>query len=273
MRILNNKKLKLIIKGFINQKNVVSALVYRELKTRISLVRFGFFGVLLQPLGTFIIFLLIFGFIRQRGVGGLDISFVPIFLISGIILYSLLTEIINRCLNAIEANKALFFYRQVKPIDTVLARVYVESGLFAIVFIIMVSAIFLIFESFNVDNLPLIFANYLILTLTGLGLGTFFMIAGHRYPLMKLVVNFAQRPLFLTSGVFFSIENIPQRFQPFLSWNPILQAIEMTRHGFNEDYIVDPEIISIKYSLAFAMVSCSIGLWVYFNNERILRTL
>ena len=45
MRNLNNQKLNLIIKGFINQKNVVSALIYRELKTRISLVRFGFFGV------------------------------------------------------------------------------------------------------------------------------------------------------------------------------------------------------------------------------------
>ncbi len=273
MRIFNNKKLDSIIKGFINQKYVVSALIYRELKTRISLVRFGFFGVLLQPLGTFIIFLLIFGFIRQRGVGGLDISFVPIFLISGIILYTLLTETVIRCLNAIQANKALFFYRQVKPIDTVLARVYVESGLFAIVFIIMVSAIFLIFETFSLDDLPLIFANYLILTLTGFGLGTFFMIAGHRYPLIKLVVNFLQRPLFLTSGVFFSLESIPQRFQPFLSWNPILQAIEMTRHGFNKDYIINTDKISITYSLVFAMISCTLGLWVYFNNERILRTL
>ena len=147
MEILKNKKLYLIIKGFLKQKNVVSALVYRELKTRISLVKFGLFGVLLQPLGTFIIFLLIFGFIRRRGVGGLDISFVPIFLISGIILYTLFVEIIIRSLNSIEANKALFFYRQVKPIDTILARVYVESGLFSFVFIILTSAVFLIFET------------------------------------------------------------------------------------------------------------------------------
>ena len=79
MEIFKNKKFYLISKGFLKQKNVVSALVYRELKTRISLVKFGFFGILVQPLGSFIIFLLIFGFIRGRGVGGLDISFVPVF--------------------------------------------------------------------------------------------------------------------------------------------------------------------------------------------------
>ncbi len=273
MEILKNKKVYSIIKGFIKQKNVVSALVYRELKTRISLVRFGFFGVLLQPLGTLTIFLLIFGFIRQRGVGGLDVSFVPIFLICGIILYTLFFEIIIRSINAIEANKALFFYRQVKPIDTILARVYVETGLFAFLFIIVTCAIFLIFEIFTLDDLPLIFANYIILALTSFGLGTFFMVAGHRYPLIKLFVTLIQRPLFLTSGIFFSLENIPQRFQPFISWNPILQAIEMTRHGFNEDYIINPDKISITYSLAFAIVSCTLGLWVYSNNEKILRTL
>ena len=273
MEILKNKKLYLIIKGFLKQKNVVSALIYRELKTRISLVKFGLFGVLLQPIGTFIIFLLIFGFIRRRGVGGLDVSFVPIFLISGIILYTLFFEIIIRSLNSIEANKALFFYRQVKPIDTILARVYVESGLFSFVFIILTSAIFLIFETFKLDDLPLIFANYVILALTGFGLGTFFMVAGHRYPFIKLVVTFLQRPLFLTSGIFFSLESIPQRFQPFLSWNPNLQAIEMTRHGFNKDYIINTDKISITYSLAFAIISCTLGLWVYSNNERILRTL
>ncbi len=271
--MFKNKELGKIIKGYINQKNVVSALVYRELKTRISRVKFGLFGVLLQPLGTFIIFLLIFGFIRQRGFGGLDGSFVPIFLISGIVPFTLFVEIVIRSLNAIDANQALFFYRQVKPIDTVLARVYVEAGLFSFVFIILTSMIFLIFETFTLDNLPLLFANYLILTLTSFGLGTFFMVAGHRYPLVKVFVTFLQRPLFLTSGIFFSLESIPQRLQPFLSWNPILQAIEMTRHAFNEDYFINPEKISIKYTLTFALISCTVGLWVYLNNERILRTL
>ena len=155
LKIINNK----ISRGFRNQYRVINALIYRELRTRISQVKFGFFGVLLQPLGAFILFLLIFGFIRQRGGGGLDPEFVPIFLISGIIHYTLFTEIVIRSVNSMQANEALLFYRQIKPIDAVIGRVYVESMLFAVVFIVLVVGIFLLFEIFTLDNLPLIFVS------------------------------------------------------------------------------------------------------------------
>ena len=36
------------------------------------------------------------------------------------------------------ANEALFFYKPVKPIDTVIARTIVESGLYGIVFIVII---------------------------------------------------------------------------------------------------------------------------------------
>ena len=268
-KIINNK----ILIGFRNQYRVINALIYRELRTRISQVKFGFLGVLLQPLGAFILFLLIFGFIRQRGGGGLDPEFVPIFLISGIIHYTLFTEIVIRSVNSMQANEALLFYRQVKPIDAVIGRVYVESMLFAVVFILLVVGIFLLFEIFTLDNLPLIFASYLTLTFTALGIGIFFMVAGFRYPLLRTNVIFIQRPLFLTSGVFFSINKIPQPIRPWLSWNPILQSIELSRKGFNENYFIDPDVISLPYAITFALISCTIGLWVYSNNQKILRRL
>lgn len=262
-----------IIRGFKNQNKVINALIYRELRTRVSQVKFGFFGVLLQPIGAFILFLLIFGFIRQRGGGGVEPEFVPIFLMSGIIHYTLFTEIVIRSVNAMQANEALLFYRQIKPVDTVISRVYVECMLYGLVFIILLVGIFLLFEIFTLDNLPLIVGSYLTLTLTALGLGIFFMVAGYRYPLLKTIIIFIQRPLFLTSGIFFSINNIPQSIRPWLSWNPILQSIELSRKGFNEKYFIDPEVISLPYAISFALISCSIGLWVYSNNQKILRRL
>ena len=206
-----------ILKGFIKQKRVLSALHYRELKTRISNVKFGFFGLLLQPLGTLLLFLLIFGFVRQRGVGNMDSNFAPIFLLCGIIHFSLFSEIVIRSLNSLQANEALFFYRQVKPIDTLIARSYLETVIYGFVFILIISCIFIIFESFILDNLPLIFISYMLLALTSFSLGIFFMVAGHRFPILKTIITFVQRPLFLVSGIFFSISNLPPRIIPFLS--------------------------------------------------------
>ena len=261
------------IEGFIKQKRVLAALKYRELKTRISRTNYGFFGLLLQPIGVLLIFLLIFGFVRRRGVGLTDPSFLPIFLLCGIIHFSLFSEIVIRSLNSMQANKELFFYRQVKPIDTVFTRAYLETIIYGLVFIILLITNFIIFEFFLLDNLPLIFVSYILLALTSFGLGTIFMVGGHRYPFLKTIISFIQRPLFLLSGIFFSINDLPPKIIPWLSWNPILQAIELSRNGFNEKYILNPSIISLKYLISFTFITCTIGFWVYFNNLRILRKL
>ena len=81
-------------KGFKIQANVVRSLTYRELITRASLVKFGYIGLFLEPLGVMIIFLIIFSVIRRRNVGGnLDVL---LFLISGIVLYTLFNAIAIR---------------------------------------------------------------------------------------------------------------------------------------------------------------------------------
>ena len=68
--MLNKRRLNEIIEGFIIQRNVISALVYRELKTRVSQVKFGILGVFFGPLGVMLIFLIIFSIFKgDRGVG------------------------------------------------------------------------------------------------------------------------------------------------------------------------------------------------------------
>ena len=44
------------------QRNVIKALIYRELKTRINNVRFGIIGLLIEPVGVVLVFVLIFPF-------------------------------------------------------------------------------------------------------------------------------------------------------------------------------------------------------------------
>ena len=48
------------LSGWQIQRNVISALVYRELKTRVSEVKFGILGVFIEPLGVMAVFLAIF---------------------------------------------------------------------------------------------------------------------------------------------------------------------------------------------------------------------
>ena len=78
--ILNVKR------GLRIQINVLRALIYREFIGRASLVKFGYLGILIEPLGIMAIFLTIFTLIRRRG-GNEDLG-VLLFLILNTIIFT-----------------------------------------------------------------------------------------------------------------------------------------------------------------------------------------
>ena len=247
---------------------MINALVYRELKTRVSQVKFGVVGVFIEPLGVIAVFLAIFTFLRSASPG-MDII---LFLASGVIIYTAYVNISVRSLNAMNANEELFFYRPVKPIDTVIARTIVETGLFSLILIIIGLFTCLLREQWLFYNFGLLAATFFFLALNAFGFGTFLMVAGHRYPFLNQLVPLLMRPLWFISGIFFSLNTVPQKFLPWLSWNPITQAIELTRSSFSPYYYINPSVVSLPYLMATAAVSCALGLWVYSNNEKILLT-
>ena len=258
------------IDGWTIQRNVIGALVYRELKTRVSQVKFGILGVFLEPLGVIAVFLLLFSALR-RGRGGMGLD-VVLFLASGVVLYTMFMEIALRSLNAMQANEALFFYRPVKPVDTVIARTLVETGLYGCVYLVVIGATFLLREQWILENFALMVVSFLALALTAFGLGLALMVAGHRFPLTHQLAPLVTRPLWFVSGIYFGLYGIPHWVLPWLSWNPIIQAIELNRHAFTADYLIREGVVSLPYLLACSAISCAFGLWIYSNNERILLT-
>ena len=256
------------LSGFRTQMNVVNALIYRELKTRVSQVRFGVLGVFIEPLGVMAVFLFIFSVIRANR-GPLDIL---LFLGAGIVLFTLFSDISIRSANGISANEALFFYRPVKPIDTVIARTIVESGLYAIVFIVIILGTYLSRQEVYLYDISLLIFTYLGLVIFSFGLGLFLLVATFIYPSLNQFIPLAMRPLWFISGVFVSLSALPQWVRPFVSWNPVLQAIEITRYSFSIDYNIDKNFISISYLWSCAIISLFFGLFVYSFNEKKLLT-
>ena len=72
------------------QRNVVAALIYRELMTRLSQSSYGLIGIFIEPIGTLVTFVLIFSLLRVGQQGPLDTS---LSLFIGIILFTLFKEI------------------------------------------------------------------------------------------------------------------------------------------------------------------------------------
>ncbi len=251
------------------QIDVIRGLYYRELLTRISKLRFGILGILIEPIALISIWLLLFGF--RRGFSPVFNLDLIIFLTVGGILYELFSSISRRSIDSIEANQALFYYSRVKPFDTICARSLVEINSYGFLYLIILVSYFYIKDIWIVDNLPLIFLNFFLISIFSFGLGLIFMVAGCRYNYTKQVVTVIFRPLYFLSGSLFSLSSLPEWVKPWLAWNPILQAIELSRKGFSGFYLLDP-LISLNYLIKTTIITLFLGLLIYVKNERILLT-
>ncbi len=258
-----------IKKGLKIQIDVVRGLYYRELLTRISKVRFGLIGILFEPIGLIVVWLLLLGF--RRGFEPVFTLDLIIFLGSANIVYGLFNSISRRSVDSINSNYALFYYSRVKPFDTLTARSFVEIYIYGSIYLIVILGYFYFKNMWVLDNLPLILICYLFTAILSFGLGLIIMVAGNRYLFMREIVNIVFRPLYFLSGTFFSLAALPQWLKPWLSWNPVLHAIELSRKGFSELYYLDP-LISFSYLAKSTLIILFLGLLIYSQNERILQT-
>lgn len=256
------------LSGWRIQWRVVDALVYRELRTRVSEVKGGFLGVLLQPLGLLLIWLSFLGALNLHRGGSLNIV---LFLTSGIILFSIFGHVTTRSIHAMEANEALLFYRPVKPIDTVIARTLCETGLYTSCYFVILVATWAYLGEVMMADLGMFLFSLLLAAALGFSTGLIVMVASHVVPAFAQVAAWIPRILWFLSGVPFRYWVFPAWTKPFFVWNPLMHCIELNRRSLSDDYFT-PDA-NLQYAIVWIVVQTTIALWIYSNNERRLLTL
>jgi capsular polysaccharide transport system permease protein len=256
------------LSGFQVQWRVVDALVYRELRTRVSDVKGGFLGVLVQPLGLIAIFLIFLTALNVNRGGSLN---AVLFLGSGIILFTIFSQIVNRSITAMEANEALLFYKPVKPIDTVIARTISETGLYTCCLLVICVGTWIVLDQVYMSNLGLFFFSILLAACFGFSTGLIFMTVSHLIPGFKQGAFWVPRILWFLSGVPWRYWIFPPWTRVFFVWNPMMHVIELNRKSMSDDYFT-PDA-NLDYAIICAIALLTLSLWIYYNNERKLLTL
>lgn len=253
--------------GYEVQRSAINALFFREIKTRFGKYRLGYLWAVLEPSAHLIVLLLFFGFIMHRTMP--DISF-PQFLLNGIIPYFIFSNITQRSLGAIEANQGLFNYRPIKPIDTIIARAKLETIIYMAVYFILMLVVAMSGETIKVNNLLQLFFSWFMLILFSCGIGMIFMVAGHYLPETQKLFPIMLKPLYFLSGIMFPLHSIPKEHWPYLLWNPILHAVELSREAVVAGYV--SEGVSLEYLVIVTLATLFIGLAVYRTREEAMMT-
>jgi capsular polysaccharide transport system permease protein len=240
---------------------VVFALFLRELKTRLGGRWWGLLWALGEPLAAAAVLLGLYMLAHAQAVGGVD----PLlFLVSGVLPFQLFKNLVLRSMEAIDANQGLFAYRQVRPIDAVLARALVELTLALGVLAVTL----LVLAWLGHDVLPRhpleLFGVSALLVALGSALGLLAAVAtGGAMACGRAAIRVATLPLMLASGVVFPVAALPPAVRELLLLNPLLHLLEGLRGAvFGSAYHALPQASS-ALPLATLLVTAALALALY----------
>lgn len=237
-------------------RSVLYALILREAVTRISIERGAWLWIMLEP-GEHILFLMLWhGLIQHHLIPGIN---APLFIGVGVLAFFMLRSVTTRGMDAISANMALFTYRQIKAVDAVIARAFLELFLYLFIAAGLVGGC----AAFDVDvsiHDPLrALLGFALLWLLALGMALTFSVCAKLVPEVGQVMKMAFGPIYYMSATLYPSSWIPASAQSAFFMNPIVHGIEMIRGGFFEAYH-EPDLVRPGYLALWALAFNCFGL-------------
>jgi capsular polysaccharide transport system permease protein len=238
-------------------KDVIFALFAREIRTGFN-DKFGIGWAVLSP----IVFISILSYMRSQ-ISGAEVHGVPtfVFMAFGILLVQSFLLTLEKSAAAISKSKALFAFRQVQPISAVIAVGLFELLTKIFVLLGIVVIMFLVDMDIQLKDPLLFIVCFLLLWICAMAIGLIFGITEMFIPEIAKLRALASRPLFFLSGVFFSLQDIPEEYWYLLDWNPILHGIELSRYAAYPSY--GNAGVSLSFLLSVTFVSLFLALVVY----------
>jgi capsular polysaccharide transport system permease protein len=236
--------------------SVWKALFLREAIHRVSRERAAWVWILVEPCFHIAFLMFMFATIRIRVVGGIDTL---VWILVGLLAFFMFRRPAQQGMAAVGANFALFTFRQVKPVDTVLVRCALEGFL-----MVLVSALLLVGAGlFGVDVFPAnplyVLVAVIGMWLCGVGFALITSVASELVPESGRLINMSMHPFYLFSGIVFPIDKLPSPYREWLLLNPLVHGLEAARVGFAPLYRAVPEL-SVPYLYGFALCMIFLGM-------------
>ncbi len=235
---------------------VWNALFLREAVARLSATRGAWVLIVLEPVLHVCFMLLLYTVLRTRSIAGADVA---VWLVLGLTGYFTVQNVFQRAMGAVDANKALFAYRQVRPIDTVIVRAALETLLGVVILLVLLGGLAFFGHSFIPDAPMETILSWAGLMLCALGVGLVLSVLSDLVPEAGNLTVFLFRPLYFLSGAIFPLSAIPIQYREWAFLNPFAHGLELLRSSFFPVYHAAPEA-NFEYLFGFAAVSIFFGL-------------
>ena len=252
-----------LIRGLKRQSSVIVAIIFKEIKVRQRTSKFGMFYVLLEPMVYIIAIAAVRFAFRTTLIDGLHVLiWIPL----GVSIYLAFKHSVSKIPMAINSNRGLLDYPQVKPIDPLVAIFVLEIGLTMLASSVAIFLIWWFWDLGPTFPQPLEAIGVVVALLAG-GFGSALLLAvyGTFYENIPRTVKFLNRPLIFLSGVVFPVSSLPTYVREYLAWNPLLHFIEYFRL-YAAGHPMFPEA-DLGYACFCSVLFLGIGCIAYYANR------
>ncbi|QIM61887.1 sugar ABC transporter permease [Pasteurellaceae bacterium Orientalotternb1] len=247
-------------RSYVLQKRVIGALLLREIITRYGRKNIGFLWLFVEPLLITSLIVIIWGALRFNQFSSLNII---AFMVTGYPLMMMWRNASNRAIGAVSANTSLLYHRNVRVLDTLIARMLLEiAGATIAQIVLMICLITLNVIPMPQDLFYMLLA-WCLMAIFAFGLGLIICsIAEYSEVFGKIwgTLNLLLMPL---SGSFFFVHSVPADAQKYLLWVPMIHGSEMFRKGYFGDSVTTYE--NPSYLLIVNLIFVLIGLIMVKN--------
>jgi capsular polysaccharide transport system permease protein len=244
--------------------SVWRALFLREALARMFGRRAALTWLLLEPVTHLGFMVFVFTVLRVQHVGGIHSV---LWLVAGMLSFFMFRRVGDQGASGISANLALFTYRQVKPVDTVIVRCILEALLMMLIAVVVVCGVALLRVPVHADAPLLLILALAGLWLLALGYALCVSVINELAPEIGNVLGMLLIPLYLVSGVIFPLAAVPPHYRTWVMLNPVAHGVEAARLGIAHYYHAVPEL-SLSYLYGFALVLLFLGLALQVRHQR-----
>ena len=171
------------------------------------------------------------------------------------------TQVLQGVSTSIRRNKPLYAFRQVQPISAVLTSCILEYSIKVVVGALLTLVLYFMGLTFEIFN-PLLFITLCVLLgIFSLSIGLVFAIAAAFIPEIDKIKSMLTRPLMFISCVFFSLQDLPEEYWPYLTWNPLVHFNELARYACFESYGTKGVSLTFLYEITVISVFLSLSMY------------
>ncbi len=257
--------MKRVLLGLWSYRHFIISSIKNEFKTRFIRSKLGGAWIVLHPLAQVLIYALVLSKVMQAKLPGVASEYAyPIYLLSGMVAWTLFSELLGRLLNIFIENanllKKLAFPKLALPV--------IAIGSSLINYILLLFAMYGVFISLGhypfKEILWLMPLTVIVLIFT-VGLGLLLGILNLFVRDVGQVVSIVLQFWFWLTPIVYAPSIVPQKYHTLLYANPMTSIVE----GFQNVLLYQkaPEILPLLYPAFLGLLLLGIGLWLFVKTK------